>query len=148
MTSLRFRDVGHGNAKGVRQFGIAHGLPGTFQRLYEGEPYIDQSKIQAVQQQVSKKKMITSSGFRYSSPPKKAFPGDYNGTFTKPYQHLDEGLSSRGRREPVTSHSPRKIYTSPSKKSTHGLTPHLCFTDITYVPTDYEGDLKKRKVSW
>ena len=36
-------------------------------------------------QQINKKKMITSNGFRYSSPPKKAFPGDYNGTFTKPY---------------------------------------------------------------
>jgi hypothetical protein len=143
---LRFRDTGHGTTKGIRQFGISHGLPGNFRRLYEGEPYIDQYKTQAIQQVSSKKKMMTSNGFRYSSPPKKANPGDYNGTFTKPYPHLVETDVSRGRREPVKVSSPRKIYTSPSKKSTHGLTPHLCFTDIPYISSDYEGDRKKRQV--
>lgn len=143
----RFRDTGHGTAKGLRQFGISHGLPGTFRRLYEGEPYIDQFKTQVLEQGSSKKKMMTSNGFRYSSPPKKAFPGDYNGTFTKPYPHVPEGNATRGRRDPIKVQCPRKIYTSPSKKSTHGLTPHLCFTDIPYIPSDYEGDRKKRQVS-
>lgn len=106
---------------------------------------MDQYKTQVLNQQESKKKMITSSGFRYTSPPKKAFPGDYNGTFTK-HPYIPDTVHDRGPRERVKSSSPRNIYTSPGKKSTHGLTPHLCFTDIPYIPSNHEDDAKKRMV--
>lgn len=98
-------------------------------------------------QLTNKKKMITSNGFRYSSPPKKAFPGDYNGTFTRPYPHIPDGSGgSRDKREPVRSFSPRNIYTSPPKRSTYGLTPHICFTEISYIPSDYDNKIKQEQV--
>jgi hypothetical protein len=91
--------------------------------------------------------MLTSNGFRYPSPPKKAFSGDYNGTFTKPYEHIPDGtFGKRGAREAVRNNVPRNIYTSPPKKSTYGATPKICFTEVEYIPDDYEGKLKRDQV--
>jgi hypothetical protein len=136
----------HGTSKGVRQFGVSvKGIPGSLNRLYEGEEHIDASKISARDRLKGKEKFLLPTGFRYSSPLKKSGSlGDYYGTFTKPIAHLPDGTGgTRGPRQAVKDFAPKKIYTQPPKKASgsQAATPHICFTEIEYVPSPYDAAL-------
>lgn len=139
----------HGTTKGVRQFSVASGIPGTFNRLYEGEVHIEPSKMLARDRLKGKEKFLLPTGFRYSSPLKKsASLGDYYGTFTKPLPHMPDGTGGqRGKREPVKEFAPKKIYTQPPKKASgsQAATPKICFTEIEYIPSPYDAAMNTER---
>jgi hypothetical protein len=140
----------HGSSKGVRQFGISTGLPGSYNRLYEGENHVDYAKVLARERLKGKEKFLLPTGFRYASPLKKSGSlGDYYGTFTKPIPHLPDGTGgTRGRREPIKEFEPKKIYTQPLKKASgsQAATPKICFTEVEYVSSPYDAALVTERV--
>mmetsp|Transcript_18337 Transcript_18337/g.19104 ORF Transcript_18337/g.19104 Transcript_18337/m.19104 type:complete len:312 (+) Transcript_18337:48-983(+) len=135
----------HGTTKGIRQFTISKGIPGKFNRLYEGETHIEPFKILAKERLKGKEKFLLPTGFKYSSPLKKSGSlGDYHGTFSKPIAHIPDGTGgTRGPREPVTEFQPKNIFTQPPKRASgaQGSTPKICFTEVEYVPSPYDAAL-------
>jgi hypothetical protein len=138
------------NSKGVRQFGISRGIPGQFNRLFEGENHIETAKIFAKDRLKGKEKFLTPSGFKHSSPLKKSSSlGDYCGTFTKPFPHIPEGdYGIRGPREAIKEFAPKNIYTAPPRKAcgAQATTPKICFTEIEYVTTPFDAKLQADRV--
>ena len=141
----------HGSSKGQRQFGIGKGIPGTFNRLYEGEKFVDTAKILSQQRLKGRQEFLTPNGFRHTSNPKKSSSqGDYCGTFSRPFPHLSDGTAlPRGTREAIKEIGPRNIVTQPPKKAvgSQGATPNILFTATEYIPSEYDLYDKKEKVS-
>mmetsp|Transcript_21117 Transcript_21117/g.30529 ORF Transcript_21117/g.30529 Transcript_21117/m.30529 type:complete len:316 (+) Transcript_21117:123-1070(+) len=140
----------HGSSKGLRQFGVGKGIPGKFNRLYEGETHIDNAKVLAAQRLKGRQGFLTPNGFSHPSSLKKSSSvGDYNGTFTKPYQHMPEGRHEpRNKpREAKKEIAPRKIYTNPPRKATGGQasTPKIHFTETEYVASEYDAYENKER---
>lgn len=138
--------IPHGSTRGVRQFAVSvKGIPGSLNRLFEGEEHMDASKISARDRLKGKEKFLLPTGFRYSSPLKKsASLGDYHGTFSKSIPHIPDGTGgTRGPRQPVKEFAPKKIYTQPPKKASgsQAATPHICFTEVEYIPSPYDAAL-------
>lgn len=143
----------HGSSKGVRQFGISQGIPGTFNRLYEGEKHIDIAKTLSQERLKGRQQFLTPNGFRHASKPKQsACAGDYNGTFQgKPLPHLSDGtaLPRGSTREVIRDIGPKNILTQPPKKAvgSQGATPKILFTETEYVASEYDLAYQKEKVT-
>lgn len=142
----------HGSSKGIPQFGISmKGIPGKFNRLYEGEQYMSASKLSAMDRMDGRKKFLTPNGFRYSSPLKKSSSkGDFNGTFRRkapPYES-DGTYGQRGVRTALKETGPRNFFTNPPRKATgeaKGNTPKVCFDEYRYVSSDYDAFRKAER---
>ena len=143
-------------------FKVRHGGPkDVFKRLYEGERHIDMSRVSTAARMEGRAKFLTPNGFRYSSGPKFAFPGGYEGSFSKP-KHMPESnpeSNAKPKRRGPDDFKPRKIYTAPPKRcsgppaigdfryaSNYTPTPKTMFTEYHYVPSEYDALLEKEKV--
>jgi hypothetical protein len=143
----------HGASKGLRQFGISRGIPGSFNRLYEGEKHIDNAKVLSAQRIKGRQQFLTPNGFRHASGSKEsACAGDYNGTFQgKAFPHVADGTAlPRGTtREAIRQIGPKNILTQPPKKAvgSQGATPKILFTETEYVASAYDLADQKEKVA-
>lgn len=134
----------HGNTKGMAQFGISkRGIPGKFNRLYEGETFVSESKQATNQRMEGRKKFLTPNGFGYSSPIKKSSSkGDFYGTFQKkaPTYLSDGTYGTRQTKTAITESGPKNFYTNPPRKATglsQATTPKTLFEEYHYVTSPY-----------
>lgn len=144
----------HGSSKGLAQFGVSlKGIPGKFNRLYEGEVYSSASKESTKDRLKGRDKFLTPNGFRHSSPLKKSSSkGDFNGTFRrKAPDYISDGTyGQRGSRAALRETGPKNFYTNPPRKATGdalGTTPKTCFEELHYVPSSYDAYDKTERVS-
>lgn len=145
----------HGSSKGQAQFGISvKGIPGKFNRLYEGETYVGAAKLSAQDRMKGREKFLTPNGFRHSSPIKKSSSkGDFFGTFqAKPPTYISDGTyGQRGNRHAMRETGPKNFYTNPPRKATGdalGTTPKTCFEELRYVSSEYDNFEKSERVRW
>lgn len=143
----------HGMSKGLRQFGIGKGLPGKFNRLFEGEEYKNVSKLSANDRMKDRQGFLTPNGFAHTSPIKKSVsPGDFYGTFTpKGIPHMTDGVhGDRTKKEAFKKFENRNIYTAPPKKSSiygaQGTTPNILFMEFEYIESPYDAYHQTEKV--
>lgn len=143
----------HGHGACEKQFGIGKGIPGKFNRLYEGEGYKSLSKIASEERMKGRAGFLTPTGFAHSSPNKKSVSsGDFYGTFEgKPFPYIPDGKNgTRGPRSPFNAFENRKIYTSPAKRSMgHGCeanTPKIMFQEFAYVESPYDAARQQERV--
>ena len=144
----------HGQSKGMPQFGISvKGIPGKFNRLYEGETFVGAAKQSAQERMKGREKFLTPSGFRHSSPIKKSSSkGDFFGTFRqKPPSYIPDGTyGERGSRVAIRESAPKNFYTNPPRKAAGealGTTPKTCFSELEYVPSHYDSFQETVRVS-
>lgn len=143
----------HGSSKGLAQFGVNKGIPGKFNRLYEGEVYVGAAKQASIDRLKGREKFLTPSGFRHSSPIKKSSSkGDFFGTFRQkaPLYESDGTYGQRGKRVALKESGPKNFYTNPPRKATGaalGTTPKTCFEELHYVPSSYDAYDKTQRVN-
>ena len=126
------------------------GGPMKFNRLYDGEVHVEESKRRRRQKMEAKKKQIAEKAFRPGNPSKKqASSGDYYGTFcVKPYVSMGDGKwenstkPTRNREEKEDDGLPTKpVYTSPAKTGHYGAPGTLIGKNkITYMPQGSDDD--------
>ena len=122
-----------------------------FNRLYDGEVHVEESKRRRRQKMEAKKKQIAEKAFRPGNPSKKqSSSGDYYGSFCpKPYPSMGDGKwdkstkPRRNREEKEDDGLPTKpIYTSPSKIGHYGAPGTLMGNNkITYKPEGSDDDV-------
>jgi hypothetical protein len=132
-----------------------------FKRLYDGEKHQDMSRVATAARMEGRAKFLTPNGFRYSSGPKFAYQGGYEGTFAKP-KHMNEGTNDKKtQRRGPDDFEARKIYTAPLKKCSgppavgpfryssgkYTPTPKIMFTEYKYIPSEYDAMAIKEKVN-
>ncbi|CAE7645574.1 unnamed protein product [Symbiodinium microadriaticum] len=162
-----FKGTGYGGKKIPAEddappaFKVPHGGPKeVFKRLYEGEKYSEISRVATAARMEGRAKFLTPNGFRYSSGPKFAYQGGYEGTFAKPkyMPHSKPDSNAKPKRLGPEDFEQRKIYTAPLKHcsgpppvgvfryaSNYTPTPKTMFTEYHYVPCEYDSLIAKEK---
>jgi hypothetical protein len=142
-------EIIHGHTKNVRQFSTPKISPITnpkIKLLFENEQYVDGFRITNKNEKIKKKGFLTKEGFKYSSPGKESYSGDYHGSFVfQPYVHMDDGLysdkekSKRSHKEKITAPTQKDFVPSQTKKP--------FFTDIKYESSSYDAEHQQVLVS-
>lgn len=146
---------------GPPPFRVPHGGPKeVFKRLYDGEKQKDMFRVATAQRMEGRAKFLTPNGFRYSSGPKFAYQGGYEGSFSKA-KHIPDGIADKkAKRRGPDDFEQRKIYTAPLKHCSgpppvgtfkysgkYTPTPKIMFTEYKYYPSEYDAMFDKNKVS-
>lgn len=127
--------------KGERQIAGGVGIKSKFYRLYEGEEYKSQSKLDSLTRMAGKKKFLTTNGFRHTSGKKlSSCAGDWTDTFQrKPPVYIPE-REPRGPRQKKEEFKSRLVYTQPPKNACGSpfSTPNIHFTKFQYASSPYD----------
>lgn len=100
-----------------------------YQRLYEGETYVDPHTHRRRAALEEKKKNLTPDGFRYPNPNKKSSGlGNYWGCIGPKFKHeADFEVLKKGENPEEIQHPLRQVLTNPAKKGYGGSTPGTIF---------------------